>query len=48
MAVCVVGIYERVGYHYLLWQNRSEDIITIGKDAVAFIIGGVERLIDAD
>jgi AcrR family transcriptional regulator len=46
MAVCIVGIYERVGYHYLLWQNRSDDIITIGDDAVAFIIGGVEKLFD--
>ncbi|MFZ5569396.1 MAG: TetR/AcrR family transcriptional regulator [Thermodesulfobacteriota bacterium] len=46
MAVCIVGIYERVGYHYLLWQNRSEDILTIGEDAVAFIIGGVEKLIE--
>lgn len=46
MAVCIVGIYERVGYHYLLWQNRSEDIMTIGEDAVAFIIGGVEKLIE--
>lgn len=48
MAVCIVGIYERVGYHYLLWQNRSDDIITIGEDAVAFIIGGVEKLFDSD
>lgn len=46
MAVCIVGIYERVGYHYLLWQDRHKDIMTIGEDAVAFIIGGVEKLIE--
>ena len=46
MAVCIVGIYERVGYHYLLWQDRHDDIMTIGEDAVAFIIGGVEKLIE--
>lgn len=46
MAVSIVGIYERVGYHYLLWGNRKEDIQSVGQDAVAFILGGVQKILD--
>ncbi len=47
MAVSIMGMYERIAYHYLIWQDdRSEDISTIGRDAVAFIVGGVESLLE--
>ncbi len=46
MAVCIVGIYEKVAYHYLLCQNRADDMKTIGKNAVAFIMDGVNSLPD--
>ncbi len=46
MAVSIMGMYERIAYHYLIWQdNRSEDIKIIGRDAVAFITGGVKSLL---
>ena len=46
MAVSIMGMYERIAYHYLIWQdNRSEDIKIIGRDAVAFITGGVKNLL---
>jgi len=46
MAVSIMGMYERIAYHYLIWQDdRSEDIKTIGRDAVAFITGGVKNLL---
>ena len=46
MAVSIMGMYERIAYHYLLWQDdRSEDIKIIGHDAVAFIVGGVKSLL---
>ena len=48
MAVSIMGMYERIAYHYLIWQDdRSEDISTIGRDAVAFITGGVKSLLTA-
>ncbi|MBS3757410.1 MAG: TetR/AcrR family transcriptional regulator [Desulfobacterales bacterium] len=46
IAVSVMGIYERVAYHYLLWQNKTEDLKHIGRDAVAFIVGGVNNLFE--
>lgn len=46
IAVSIIGIYERVVYHYQLSQNPPEDIMTIGEDAVSFLIGGVEKLLD--
>lgn len=49
MAVCIVGIYERVAYHYLLWndepkKDRSKEIMAVGKIAVSFLMGGVKNL----
>lgn len=46
MAVSIMGMYERIAYHYLIWQDdRSKDIKVIGRDAVAFIVGGVKNLL---
>ena len=44
MAVSIMGIYERVACHFMLWQDRSDEILTIAEDAVAFTIGGVTNL----
>ncbi len=46
MAVCIVGIYEKVAYHYLLCQNRTDDMKPIGKNAFAFIMEGINSRID--
>ena len=47
MAVSIMGMYERIAYHYLIWQDdRSAEISTIGRDAVAFIVGGVKNLLE--
>lgn len=46
VAVSIFGIYERVAYQYLFWQEGAFDIKLIGKDAVAFLIGGVNNLLD--
>ena len=40
MAVSIMGMYERIAYHYLIWQDRPKDLQTIGRDAVEFIVGG--------
>ena len=44
MAVCIMGMYERLAYQFLIWEDRSTDLKTIGEDAVAFIMGGVKNL----
>ncbi len=45
MAVSIMGMYDRIAYHYLIWQNgRSEDLSIIGRDAVDFIVGGIQNL----
>jgi len=44
IAVSILGIYERVAYQYLFWQDQSSDLEVIGKDAVAFIVGGINNL----
>ena len=45
MAVSIMGMYERIAYQYLIWQNRSKDLTTLGHDAVDFIVGGIRNLI---
>ena len=44
MATSIMGMFERIAYQYLIWQDRSEDLKTIGQDAMDFIIGGIENL----
>ncbi|WP_319523626.1 TetR/AcrR family transcriptional regulator [Breoghania sp.] len=44
MATSIMGMFERIAYQYLIWQDRSDDLTVIGQDAVDFIIGGIERL----
>lgn len=45
MATSIMGMFERLAYQYLIWQDRSDDLRTIGQDAVDFIIGGIKNLI---
>ncbi|MBI9087117.1 MAG: TetR/AcrR family transcriptional regulator [Desulfobacterales bacterium] len=46
MAVCIVGIYERVACHYLLWKDSPKsDIMKLAQGAVSFTLGGVDSLI---
>ena len=44
LATSIMGMFERIAYQYLIWQDRSQDLATIGRDAMDFIIGGVEKL----
>lgn len=46
VTVGILGIYERVAYQYIMWQDTTEapDLQKIGKDAVAFIMSGVNGL----
>ncbi|MGD9971755.1 MAG: TetR/AcrR family transcriptional regulator [Desulfatirhabdiaceae bacterium] len=44
MAVSIMGMFERLAYHYMIWQDRKGDLKTIGRDAVDFILGGIRNL----
>lgn len=44
MAVSILGMYERIAHHFLIWQDRSNEMKTISKDTVAFILGGINNL----
>jgi hypothetical protein len=45
MAASILGMFERLAYHYLIWQDRQEDLDAVGRDAVDFIVGGVQNLL---
>ncbi|MBI9075522.1 MAG: TetR/AcrR family transcriptional regulator [Desulfatibacillum sp.] len=45
MAVCTVGVYDRLGYFYKLSQMDPEALKTVGEETVAFVVGGIQSLI---
>ena len=48
MAASILGMFERLAYQYLIWQNRHADFDAVGRDAVAFILGGIRSLLRDD
>lgn len=45
MAVCIVGIYERIACHYVLWQHQAPNIMDIVEETVSFMLGGIRSLL---
>lgn len=45
VAICILGIYERIACHYFLWQDHPEDIDTIAQRSVSFMLGGINSLL---
>lgn len=45
MAVCTIGVYDRLGYFYNLWQKQPDEIMAIGEETVAFVVGGIQSLV---
>jgi len=45
VALCILGIYERIACHYFLWQEQPEDIDTIAQRSVSFMLGGINNLL---
>lgn len=48
IAVCIVGIYERIACYYLLWQDRSADVMQMADESASFMLGGVNNLFAPD
>ncbi len=46
IAVSIMGMFERIAYQCLIWQNQAKDLKEIGRDAVDFIIGGITGLLE--
>jgi len=44
MAVSIMGMFERIAYHYLIWHDRPDELEIIGQDAMDFIVGGINNL----
>jgi AcrR family transcriptional regulator len=45
IAVCIVGVYERIACHYFLWQDNPQDIENIAQKSVSFMFGGINNLL---
>lgn len=43
MAASILGMFDRLAYHYMIWQDRPDALQAVGEDAVRFIIGGVQN-----
>lgn len=43
MAVSIMGMFERLAYQYMIWQDRKDALEEVGEDAVRFIVGGVRN-----
>lgn len=46
MAASIMGMFERLAYQYLIWQDRRDDLEAVGQDAVDFIVGGIRNLLN--
>ena len=45
VAVCILGLYERIACHYFLWQDHPEDIDALAQKSVSYMLGGIEKLL---
>jgi len=45
IAVCILGLYERIACHYFLWQDQPEDIDTLARRSVSVMLGGINNLL---
>lgn len=44
MSVCTTAIFVWLGLYYRLWEKKPEQIIALGRETVAFIVGGIKNL----
>jgi AcrR family transcriptional regulator len=45
IAVCILGLYERIACHYFLWQDQPEKIDPLAQRSVSFMLGGINSLL---
>lgn len=44
VAVSIMGIYQSIASHYLVSKESPENLEQIGKDAVAYLVGGIKDM----
>ncbi|MBU2649233.1 TetR/AcrR family transcriptional regulator [bacterium] len=44
IAVSIIGIYDCIVSHFLLSNDRTQDLKVIGDDAVSFLMGGIRSM----
>jgi len=45
MSVCTTAIFVWLGFYYRLWEKNPKQIMALGRETVAFIVGGIKNLI---
>jgi AcrR family transcriptional regulator len=46
IAICIVGVYERIACNYFLWKTSSKkDVENIAQKSVSFMLGGIDSLL---
>ncbi len=48
VAVCTTAIFMWLGMYYKIWRRQPEDIRAIGRETVAYIVGGIKNLISVE
>lgn len=48
MSVCTTAIFVWLGFYYRLWEKKPEEIMALGRETVAFIVGGIKNLITSE
>lgn len=48
VSVCTTSIFMWLGMYYKIWRKKPEEIQAIGRETVAYIVGGIKNLISID
>jgi AcrR family transcriptional regulator len=44
IATCIGGMYERIAYQFIIWQDRTDLLDEVSEEVVDFILGGIDSL----
>lgn len=44
IATCIGGMYERIAYQFIIWQDRTDELDEASEEVVDFLIGGIDSL----
>lgn len=43
-AQCILGVYEKLAFHFLIESHSPEKMAMMARDAVAFTVGGIQQI----
>ena len=41
ISMAVAGMFERLAYRYVIWEDRSEEVEAVARDVMGFVMGGL-------